>query len=218
MTLSPLPEESSLPNSSQALPRISLQQSIAQRSHEFQTGSLHHAHASAQTPATDAVATPQHASPAQEQSNHSHLTSHDQSQVQHAGGQSAAQFQTGAAANLAQIPEVVSVTAPSQQFDEGKQYSSQASGLSAQAAQAAAVSDGSISAQQQAGSNESQAAGVQQQPATAPAGADNLAAAAPSQSTADKQPPPVVPARVPLKKGEIADSFRALVREVCACS
>lgn len=43
---------------------------------------------------------------------------------------------------------------------------------------------------------------------------DDSAQAPANQSTAAKQPPPVPVARVPLKKGEIAESFRALVKQV----
>ena len=43
---------------------------------------------------------------------------------------------------------------------------------------------------------------------------DDSEKAPPNQSTAARQPPPVAVPRVPLKKGEIAESFRTLVKQV----
>ena len=53
------------------------------------------------------------------------------------------------------------------------------------------------------------------QPGAGSAQGDDSEKAPPNESTPAKQPPPVAAPRVPLKKGEIAESFRTLVKQVC---
>ena len=216
MTLSPLPESGSFSNSSLALPRISLQQSPVKRSSPehspdlLQSGSPQQSHSAAQSLGSHAAASQQQGMLSQEQGSENQHVGHEQPQTQHTNGHAVAP-QHGDAPALTGIPETSSVMSPSQRYDEGKQHSSRPLELDAQPAQST-VDD--TAAQQQGGSL-LQGAGAQQQPVNAVVDGDDGAAAPPNESTAEKQPPPVAPVRIPLKKGEIADSFRALVREVC---
>lgn len=216
MTLSPLPEDGPFPNSSLALPRISLQQSpVKHSSHEDphdlpQSSSPQQLQLTAQTLDSHAAPPEQQASLLPEEGNQHQHVGHEQTQAQQAATHGAQQ--QSVASTAAQLPEVSSVVAPSQQYDEGKQHQSNALQPSPQALHSAG--DGGQSAQQ-GDSSQLQSVAPQQQPADVPAVGDDSAAAPPNESTTEKQPPPVAPVRIPLKKGEIADAFRALVREVC---
>lgn len=202
MTLSPLPEEGSFSDSNLALPRISLQQSPVKHNGQqevHQADSHQHFSTAAQEQSKDA--------------------SRDPSELQLMNGESGAHREPGA--SLLRIPEVASVTAPSQQYDEGKPHSSQGLSQSTQAFQADALDSAQLALQQQPGSTQIQGSGPhdqqQQQHQQAHPTAANAhgPAAAQADGTTAEQQSPVLPVCVPLKKGEIADSFRALVREVC---
>jgi len=124
-----------------------------------------------------------------------------------------------------QSPEQLPETLPSlSSSGNGSGFSPQTTSISespvglsgdASTSDSAALATGQLTDQQaQLAGSAQQAAGSASQAASGAPEGDDSAKAPPNESTAAQQPRPVTVPRVPLKRGEIAESFKTLVKQV----